>query len=99
MSLGPEHPDTADSLENVAGLLYLQGDLVGNALQALAGALQALPAKLSDAQANQALDLVLKQIGQTTNPFARAEARSCERSARRKRPVFARASDNIIDDD
>jgi tetratricopeptide (TPR) repeat protein len=29
MALGPEHPDTADSLENLAGLLYLQGDLVG----------------------------------------------------------------------
>ena len=39
-------------------------------LQALAQALQALPAKLTEAQANQALEPVLKQIGQTTNPYA-----------------------------
>jgi hypothetical protein len=27
--LGPEHPDTATSLNNLAGLLYAQGDLAG----------------------------------------------------------------------
>ena len=37
---------------------------------ALAKALQALPAKLTEAQASQALDPVLKQIGQTTDPDA-----------------------------
>ena len=36
------------------------------ALRALAQALQALAAKLTEAQASQALDPVLKQIGQTT---------------------------------
>jgi TIR domain len=41
-----------------------------NALLALARAVQALPVKLTEAQASHALDPVLKQIGQTTNPFA-----------------------------
>jgi hypothetical protein len=39
-----------------------------NALLALAEALQALPAKLNEARASQALDPLLKRIGQTTDP-------------------------------
>ena len=41
-----------------------------DALRALAEALQALPVKLTEPQASQALDPVLKQIGHTTNPDA-----------------------------
>ena len=40
------------------------------ALPALARALQALPAKLTDAQAQQALDALLIKIDKTTNPYA-----------------------------
>ena len=39
-------------------------------LQALAEALQALPAKLTEAQAQQALAPLLEQIGKTTDPYA-----------------------------
>ena len=39
-------------------------------LRALAEVLQALAGKLSEAQAAQALDPVLKQMGQTTDPDA-----------------------------
>ena len=41
-----------------------------DALQTLAKALQALATKLTEAQAQQALDPVLQQIGKTTNPYA-----------------------------
>ena len=43
---------------------------ISDTLAAPAEALQGLAAKLTEAQANQALEPVLKQIGQTTNPFA-----------------------------
>jgi hypothetical protein len=43
-----------------------------NTLRALAQALHALPAKLSEAQAQRALDAVLRGIGQTTYPDERS---------------------------
>ena len=43
-------------------------------LVALAQVLQALPVKLTEAPASQALDVVLQQIGQTTNPDAHPDA-------------------------
>jgi site-specific DNA-cytosine methylase len=64
------------------------------ALQALAQALQALPAGLTETQASQVIDLVLKQIGQTTDPKAlRALAKALQ--ALPAKPTDAQASQAI----
>ena len=68
-AIGPLSPDELGRLLRAA-IDGLPTSTDPKSLKALAEALQALAPKLTDTQASQALDPVLRQIGQTTDPDA-----------------------------